>query len=117
MRLFYIPTLRLFAFFANRFYAVSYTDQKSSEAARILFVSFIMPRVTDTEVTPHWTNFFVNLRMGLVNLGIVEDLVACGAVGEIASHWWFNSNGNIVNQEQTHAIGLGLDGLTDALKS
>ncbi|MCL0100042.1 hypothetical protein M1O55_04160 [Dehalococcoidia bacterium] len=67
-------------------------------------------------IAPADPNLSTVVRMGLVNLEIVEDLVGRGAVGEIASHWWFNSNGNIVNQEQTHAIGLGLDGLTDMVK-
>ena len=33
-------------------------------------------------------------------------------MGEIASHWWFDRYGSIVEEEEHHAIGLGLDGLS-----
>ena len=55
------------------------------------------------------------VQMGLVSKETVEALLARGAVGEIASHWWFDARGEIVEQEQTHAIGLGLDGLSDMI--
>ena len=53
------------------------------------------------------------VQMGLVTKGTVKSLVARGAVGEIASHWWFDSQGQIVDQDRTYAVGLGLDGLAD----
>ncbi len=53
--------------------------------------------------------------MGLVNVGTVKDLLARGAVGETAPHWWFDSRGDIIEQEHTQAIGLGLDGLSDMI--
>ena len=53
------------------------------------------------------------VRMGLADKDTVNDLLARGAVGEIASHWWFDARGKIVDQAQTHAIGLGLDGLAN----
>ena len=53
------------------------------------------------------------VQMGLVTKGTVKNLVARGAVGEIASHWWFDSQGEIVDQDRTYAVGLGLDGLAN----
>ena len=52
------------------------------------------------------------VRMGLVSSDTVRSLVGRGAVGEIASHWWFDRQGHTVEEPARHAIGLGLDGLT-----
>jgi DNA-binding transcriptional regulator LsrR (DeoR family) len=51
------------------------------------------------------------VRMGLLSRVQVEKLQAQGAVGEIASHWWFDKRGNPLNEEGSHPIGLGLEGL------
>jgi len=56
------------------------------------------------------------VRTGLMEVKAVEDLVDRGAVGEIASHWWFDSNGGEVEQGAIHAVGLGLDGLTNMVR-
>lgn len=56
------------------------------------------------------------VRNGLISRAAVAALIKRGAVGEIASHWWFDGNGKIVDQAQSHAIGLGLDGLTQMVK-
>lgn len=37
-------------------------------------------------------------------------------MGEIASHWWFDHQGSVVDQEEIHAIGLGLDGLSEMVE-
>jgi DNA-binding transcriptional regulator LsrR (DeoR family) len=50
--------------------------------------------------------------MGLLSEDTVRSLVGRGAVGEIASHWWFDLQGRIVAEEEKHALGLGLDGLS-----
>ena len=52
------------------------------------------------------------VRMGLRSGDTVRGLAERGAVGEIASHWWFDPYGQIVEEEENHAIGLGLDGLS-----
>ena len=52
------------------------------------------------------------VQMGLRSSDTVRGLAERGAVGEIASHWWFDPYGNIVEEEEHHAIGLGLDGLS-----
>jgi DNA-binding transcriptional regulator LsrR (DeoR family) len=52
------------------------------------------------------------VRMGLLSEDTVRSLVGRGAVGEIASHWWFDLQGRIVAEEEKHALGLGLDGLS-----
>jgi len=52
------------------------------------------------------------VRMGLRSGDTVRGLAERGAVGEIASHWWFDRHGRIVEEEEHHAIGLGLDGLS-----
>ncbi|HBD84138.1 MAG TPA: hypothetical protein EYN72_12670 [Dehalococcoidia bacterium] len=51
------------------------------------------------------------VRTNLMSVEAVKDLVTRGAVGEIASHWWFDRAGGVVEQSDVHAIGLGLDGL------
>lgn len=51
------------------------------------------------------------VRNQVLTSDMVRSLVARGAVGEIASHWWFDAQGRIVEQGEIHAIGLGLDGL------
>lgn len=51
------------------------------------------------------------VRTGLMSVDAVKDLVARGAVGEIASHWWFDRLGGVVERPEVHAIGLGLSGL------
>ena len=56
------------------------------------------------------------VQAGLLNQETVQDLMARGAVGEIASHWWFDARGNVVGQEQLQAIGLGLDGLAQMVR-
>ena len=56
------------------------------------------------------------VQTGLLTVDTVKDLMARGAVGEIASHWWFDIRGNVVGQEQIQAIGLGLDGLSQMVK-
>lgn len=56
------------------------------------------------------------VRTGLMSVDDVKELVARGAVGEIASHWWFDSQGRMVDQDHIHPIGLGLDGLTDMVR-
>ncbi len=52
------------------------------------------------------------VRMGLRSGDVVRGLAERGAVGEIASHWWFDRYGRIVEEAEHHAIGLGLDGLS-----
>ena len=56
------------------------------------------------------------VRMGLLSSETVKRLLARGAVGEVASHWWFDMQGSIVEVEEDHAIGLGLDGLSSMVK-
>lgn len=56
------------------------------------------------------------VRAGLLSRKAVEGLVERGAVGEIASHWWFDSEGNIVARQDQHAIGLGLEGLKQMVR-
>ena len=53
------------------------------------------------------------VRTGLLSVAMVKDLVSRGAVGEIASHWWFDRQGKVVGRGQIHPIGLGLDGLSE----
>jgi len=56
------------------------------------------------------------VRMDLVSSDTVRNLVGQGAVGEIASHWWFDREGRTVEEPARHAIGLGLDGLSRMVK-
>jgi len=56
------------------------------------------------------------VRMDLVSSDTVRNLVGRGAVGEIASHWWFDREGRTVEEPARHAIGLGLDGLSRMVK-
>ena len=51
------------------------------------------------------------VRMGLLSGDTVRDLLVRGAVGEIASHWWFDRHGEVVEEGKEHAVGLGLEGL------
>lgn len=51
------------------------------------------------------------VRMELLRQDQVERLRERGAVGEIASHWWFNEAGEPLTDEGSCPIGLGLDGL------
>lgn len=51
------------------------------------------------------------VRTNLMSVTAVKSLVTRGAVGEIASHWWFDREGGVVEQNDVHSIGLGLDGL------
>ena len=51
------------------------------------------------------------VRTGLLSGDRVKSLLERGAVGEIASHWWFDEDGRVVEEEE-HAVGLGLDGLS-----
>ena len=55
-------------------------------------------------------------QTGLLTVDAVTDLVARGAVGEIASHWWFDKQGRIVDQGEIQATGLGLDGLSEMVE-
>ena len=52
----------------------------------------------------------------LLTVDAVKDLVARGAVGEIASHWWFDKQGRVIDQGEIQAIGLGLDGLSEMVE-
>jgi deoxyribonucleoside regulator len=51
------------------------------------------------------------VRMGLLKKEQVERLKGRGAVGEIASHWWFTQEGEPLTDEGSFPIGLGLEGL------
>ena len=55
-------------------------------------------------------------QAGLMTVDAVKDLVGRGAVGEIASHWWFDQQGRVVDQGEIQAIGLGLDGLSEMVE-
>ena len=63
-------------------------------------------------LAPRDTEHSTVVRMGLLSGDTVRNLLARGAVGEIASHWWFDGKGQIVQEEGEHTIGLGLDGLS-----
>ena len=52
------------------------------------------------------------VTMGLLSAEQVKEMMNQGAVGEIATHWWFDGRGRPVNQERIHTIGLGLAGLS-----
>ena len=52
------------------------------------------------------------VEMDLRSRDCVRRLVERGAVGVIASNWWFDQYGNVVEEEEHCAIGLGLDGLS-----
>ncbi len=56
------------------------------------------------------------VRMGLLSGDAVKDLIRRGAVGEVAS-WWFDQNGNHVEDRENDAIGLGLNGLSRMVKN
>ena len=56
------------------------------------------------------------VRAGLLSPAEVRDLMARGAVGEIASHWWFDDSGQVVQESATPAIGLGLGGLSEMVR-
>ncbi len=43
----------------------------------------------------------------------VKQLVKRGAVGEIASHWWFDKDGKLLPRKDRKPIGLGLKGFYD----
>jgi deoxyribonucleoside regulator len=51
------------------------------------------------------------VRMGFLSQAQVEELQRRGAVGEIASHWWFDTQSNPIQEVETYPIGLGLEGL------
>jgi len=67
-------------------------------------------------ITPPDPNNSTVVQTGLMSVESVEELISRGAVGEIASHWWFDSRGKVVAQGEVHAVGLGLDGLADMVR-
>lgn len=56
------------------------------------------------------------VRMGLLSKERVERFIKNGAVGEIASHWWFDRQGRSLTDEESYPIGLGLEGLRAMVK-
>jgi deoxyribonucleoside regulator len=57
------------------------------------------------------------VRTGLATSGEVQTMISMGAVGEIASHWWFGRNGKLIPRTQARAIGLGLEGLSNLVRN
>jgi DNA-binding transcriptional regulator LsrR (DeoR family) len=56
------------------------------------------------------------VRQGLARPEEIQYLMEQGAVGEIASFWWFNRLGRLVELPQARPIGLGLDGLAEIVR-
>ncbi len=57
------------------------------------------------------------VKMEFATAADVTQMMRCGAVGEIASHWWFNKAGQAVEIDQMRPIGLGIDGLRRIVKN
>jgi DNA-binding transcriptional regulator LsrR (DeoR family) len=57
------------------------------------------------------------VKKGLASKAEVEQLINLGAVGEIASHWWFDKHGELVQRSRALSIGLGLDGLRRVIQN
>jgi DNA-binding transcriptional regulator LsrR (DeoR family) len=56
------------------------------------------------------------VRQGLATSDEVSYAMAHGAVGEIASFWWFDQLGRLVEIPNARPIGLGLNGLADIVR-
>jgi len=56
------------------------------------------------------------VRQGLAAAGEVRYVMQSGAVGEIASFWWFDGMGRLVEIPNARPIGLGLRGLADLVR-
>jgi DNA-binding transcriptional regulator LsrR (DeoR family) len=56
------------------------------------------------------------VRQGLATSQEVSYAMAHGAVGEIASFWWFDGLGRLVEIPNARPIGLGLNGLADVVR-
>jgi DNA-binding transcriptional regulator LsrR (DeoR family) len=56
------------------------------------------------------------VQQGLATAEEVRDVMQRGAVGEIASFWWFNHMGRLVEIPNARPIGLGLSGLADIVR-
>jgi DNA-binding transcriptional regulator LsrR (DeoR family) len=56
------------------------------------------------------------VRQGLATPEEVSYAMAHGAVGEIASFWWFDRLGRLVEIPNARPIGLGLKGLADVVR-
>lgn len=57
------------------------------------------------------------VREGLATRDEVGEMVRLGAVGEIASHWWFDGDGKRVERAHAVPIGLGLEGLKGVISN
>jgi DNA-binding transcriptional regulator LsrR (DeoR family) len=57
------------------------------------------------------------VRKGLATRAEVEAMVKLGAVGEIASHWWFDKHGERIGRSNALPIGLGLKGLRRVIEN
>jgi DNA-binding transcriptional regulator LsrR (DeoR family) len=56
------------------------------------------------------------VRQGLATPEEVSYVMQQGAVGEIASFWWFDRGGRLVETPNARPIGLGLRGLADVVR-
>lgn len=56
------------------------------------------------------------VQLELATPGEIKNLMARGAIGEIASFWWFDELGRLVEAPQARPIGLGLNGLADLVR-
>jgi DNA-binding transcriptional regulator LsrR (DeoR family) len=56
------------------------------------------------------------VRQGLATADEVSYVMRQGAVGEIASFWWFDRMGRLVEIPNARPIGLGLRGLADIVR-
>jgi DNA-binding transcriptional regulator LsrR (DeoR family) len=56
------------------------------------------------------------VRQGLATPEEISYLMARGAVGEIASFWWFDRVGRLVELPHVRPVGLGLRGLADLVR-
>lgn len=56
------------------------------------------------------------VRQGLATPEQIRYLMDRGAVGEIASFWWFDRLGRLVELPNVRPVGLGLRGLTDIVR-
>ncbi len=57
------------------------------------------------------------VRKELATRSEVSEMIKLGAVGEIASHWWFDDHGKRIESARTEPIGLGLEGLSRVIKT
>jgi DNA-binding transcriptional regulator LsrR (DeoR family) len=116
---------RIASVFGGQSYLLAAPAVVTPEAYEVISQIPLVKRVLDqamkadvviTPVTAAEPRTSTVVKQGLASPAEIRYLMERGAVGEIASFWWFDRFGRLVELPHARPIGLGLHGLADIVR-